>query len=102
MKMIAEIVEDIREELDGAEHYAKKAAQYKEQDHRLAEQYATLSTQELGHVDALHTQAVRLIQDQRSAGAEVPAGMQAVWDWEHSHMMDRVARVKMLLELYRK
>ena len=27
MKMIAEIVEDIREELDSAEHYAKKATQ---------------------------------------------------------------------------
>ena len=34
MKMIAEIVEDIREELEGAEHYAKKATQYKEQARR--------------------------------------------------------------------
>lgn len=32
MKMIAEIVEDIREELDGAEHYAKKSTQYKGMD----------------------------------------------------------------------
>ena len=102
MKMIAEIVEDIREELECAEHYAKKATQYKEQDRRLAGIYANLANQELSHVDALHTQAVRLIQDQRATGAEVPAGMQAVWDWEHSHMMDHVARIKTLLSLYQK
>ena len=57
-----------------------------------------MGTQELSHVDVLHEQAVRLIQAQRSEGKEVPAGMQAVWDWEHSHMMDRVARIKVLLD----
>lgn len=102
MKMIAEIVEDIREELDGAEHYAKKATKYKGIDERLASTYATMASQELSHVDTLHTQAVRLIQDQQATGREVPAGMQAVWDWEHEHMMDRVARIKILLDTYRK
>lgn len=102
MKMIAEIVEDIREELEGAEHYAKKATQYKDQDRRLAGMYADIANQELNHVDALHTQAVRLIQDQRATGTEPPAGMQAVWDWEHSHMMEHVSRVKVLLEMYTK
>lgn len=102
MKMIAEIVEDIREEMDGAEHYAKKAAQYKDQDRRLAGMYADIANQELNHVDALHTQAVRLIQDQRATGAEAPVGMQVVWDWEHSHMVDRVARIKILLDQYSK
>lgn len=61
-----------------------------------------MGTQELSHVDTLHEQAVRLIQVQRSEGKEIPAGMQAVWDWEHSHMMDRVARIKVLLETARR
>lgn len=102
MKMIAEIVEDIREELEGAEHYAKKATQYKGTDDRLSSMYATMAAQELSHVDTLHEQAVRLIQAQRSEGKEVPAGMQAVWDWEHSHLMDRVARIKVLLDTARR
>lgn len=34
--------------------------------------------------------------------AEVPAGMQAVWDWEHSHMMEHISRIKVLLEMYTK
>ena len=102
MKMIAEIVEDIREELDGAEHYAKKATQYKGMDDRISSMYSTMAAQELSHVDTLHEQAVRLIQAQKADGHEVPAGMQAVWDWEHSHLMDRVARIKVLLDAARR
>ena len=92
----------IREELDGAEHYAKKSTQYKGMDDRLSSMYATMSAQELSHVDTLHEQAVRLIQAQKADGHEVPAGMQAVWDWEHSHLMDRVARIKVLLDAARR
>ena len=102
MKMIAELVEDIREELNDAEEYAKKAIQYKQEFPRVAENYANTASQELSHMENFHTQAVKLIQDQRATGAEVPAGMQAVWDWEHSHMMDHVARIKTLLSLYQK
>ena len=68
MKMIAEIVEDIREELDSAEHYAKKATQCKGMDDRLASMYATMSAQELAHVDTLHAQAVRLIKAHQATG----------------------------------
>lgn len=102
MKTIAEIVEDIREELDSAERYAKKAAKHKGIDDRLSSMYATMASQELSHVDTLHAQAVRLIQDQQATGKKAPEGMQAVWDWEHEHMMDHVARIKILLDMYRK
>lgn len=87
---------------DGAERYAKKATQYKGMDDRLSSMYATMGAQELSHVDTLHEQSVRLIQAQRSEGKEIPSGMQAVWDWEHSRMMDRVARIKVLLEAARR
>lgn len=101
MKMIAEIVEDIREELDGAEHYAKKATQYKGMDDRISSMYSTMAAQELSHVDTLHEQAVRLIQAHRAEGHEVPAGMQAVWDWEHSILVDKTAKIKVLLSMAR-
>lgn len=88
--------------LGGAERYAKKATQYKGMDDRLSSMYATMGAQELSHVDTLHEQSVRLIQAQRSEGKEIPSGMQAVWDWEHSHMMDSVARIKVLLDTARR
>lgn len=36
MKVIKCLVEDINEELEGAEHYAKLATQYKDEDRELA------------------------------------------------------------------
>ena len=53
MKKIAIIVRDINEELEGAEHYAKMATQYKDDDKPLADAYADMAAQELGHVDRL-------------------------------------------------
>lgn len=102
MKQIAMIVEDIHEELEGAEHYAKLATQYKDTDRILADNYATMANQELVHVDALHAQVVRLIKDYRADGNVPPAGMQPVWNWEHDKMVSHVTKIKMLLEIYKK
>lgn len=102
MKQIAIIAKDIREELEGAEHYAKLATMYKDTDKTLADTYATMASQELVHVDALHGQAVRLIREFRAEGNTPPAGMQAVWDWEHEKMVEDMTRVKMMLDIYKK
>lgn len=102
MKKIAMIVRDIKEELEGAEHYAKQATQYKDDDKSLADAYANMANQELNHVDMLHAQVVRVIQDYRAKGNTPPAAMMAVWDWEHESMVSHTAKVKMLLEMYRK
>lgn len=101
MKQIKILVEDIREEMEGAEHYAKLATQYKDEDRMLADTYAKLAEIELGHVTALHEQAVRIIKAYKAKGAETPAAMQAVWDWEHEKMLDTIARIKMMLSVYR-
>ena len=86
----------------GAERYAKLATEYRDSDHTLADAYAKAADSELATVDALHAQAVRLIQAHKASGkGDVPAAMQAVWDWEHEHMIDRIARIKALLSAYR-
>lgn len=102
MKVIKCLVEDIQEELEGAEHYAKLATQYKEDDRELAGVYAKLAGVELDHVNALHGQVVRIIKAWKAeTGKETPAPMQAVWDWEHARMVDTAARVKSLLDVYK-
>lgn len=102
MKIIKEIVEYIHEELEGSEDYAKKATQYKADDRALADTYSMMAAQELEHVDKLHAQVVRIIKAYQATGKEAPASMKAVWDWEHEQAMDKVAKIKMLLEMYRK
>ena len=99
MKEIKHIVENIRDELDGAEHYAMTAAKLKDLNSADSAAYADMARQELGHVDNLHKMAVRAIEKQRAAGVTPPVAMQAVWDWEHEKMMDRVARIKQLLAM---
>ena len=99
MKEIKHIVENIREELEGAEKYAKVAAKMKAEDATNASVYAEMARQELGHVDNLHKMAVRAIEKQKAAGVTPPASMQAVWDWEHGMMMDKVAHIKTLLSM---
>lgn len=101
MKVIKQIVEDIEDELEGAEHYAKLATQYRDDDKMLADNYARMAQTELGHVNDLHSQAVRLIKAQKESGVEVPASMQAVWDYMHGKHVDTAARVKSLLAVYR-
>ena len=48
----------------------------------------------------LHAQAVRLIKAQRDAGREIPASMQAVWDWEHEHMVEQQSDIERMLDMY--
>lgn len=102
MKAIKSLVECIRVELDAAERYAKKATENKVEDRATADVYARLAEARLAAVDMLHAQAVRLIQEYKSAGkGPVPAAMQAVWDWEHSLMVETVSRINALLAAYK-
>lgn len=47
MKKIANIIKEMREEISGAEHYAKQATKYKDDDKTLADVYIAIANQEL-------------------------------------------------------
>lgn len=53
-------------------------------------------------MDALHSQAVRIIQDYRAKNGEPPEAMLMVWNWEHDAMVSHTAKVKALLEMAKK
>lgn len=101
MKEIKCLVEDIKDELEGAEHYAKRALQYKHTDRQLADVYAKLAGVESEHVSVLHDQVVRLIKEHKEEGNDVPPAMQAVYDWEHEKMIDNLTRVRSIISMYR-
>lgn len=102
MKIIKHLVEDINEELEGAEHYAKLATQHKDDDRALADVYAKLAGVELEHVNTLHGQVVRIIKEWKAtSGKEPPAAMQVIWDYEHERSIDKAAKIKTLLDMYK-
>lgn len=99
MKEIRILAEQIRDELDVAEEYAREAAKLKESRPDDASGYADMAREELDHADTLHKMAVRAIDKAKEGGATAPAAMQAVWDWEHERMLDRVSKIKTLLSM---
>ena len=101
MKVIKQIVEDIEDELEGAEHYAKLATQYRDTDKQLADNYARMAQTELGHVNDLHDQVKRIVKEQNENGIETPESMQSVWTWEHNKMIDTSVRIKTLIDVYK-
>lgn len=102
MKIIKIIVEQIDEEVCGAEEYAKCATKYKVEDKALADMYFEMANQELMHVDKLHAQVVRYIQQHKASGKETPVGMKELWEWQHAKIIDNVARIKVMLDMYKK
>lgn len=99
MKEIKEMVKELRDELHGAKHYAERAVMLRDVDSAAANMYSEMARAELGHVDKLHNMAVKLIAAQKAKGVEAPEAMQAVWDWEHELMIDKVARIHTLLNM---
>ena len=101
MKQIKELADNMREELHDAHKYAEMALKYKGEDNQLAQMYYELGKQEIDHSKKEHEQAARLIAEYKVKGKEVPAAMQAVWDWEHQHMIEDEASVRTLLDMFK-
>lgn len=101
MLIIKKLSKMIKEEICDAEKYANCALKYKEEDKTLAETFYTLANEELKHMDMLHTQVVRLINEYKAKNGEPPAAMQALYDYVHEEQIDNVKEVRVLLGMYK-
>lgn len=97
MKLIEELTEQMREELEDAEHYADMALQYKDERRGLSETLVKISEQEVGHYEMLHKEVVSIITEYREKNGEPPPAMKAVYDHLHQKAMEKMAGVKMKL-----
>lgn len=94
MREIKVIVDQIYDEVEGAENYYKCAKEYKEKNITIANTYIELAQVELTHVDKLHTIVVMLINKAKELKKPIPTGMQEVWDWEHNKIVSEVEELK--------
>lgn len=101
MKLIQEISEMIEEEVEGACHYAKEAVKHKEDDAALAKTFYDIAGMELQHVNMLHEQVTRIIEQHRREHGEPPAAMLAVYNYLHEKQIEKVNKVKHYLAMYR-
>jgi Mn-containing catalase len=102
MKLIKELTERIEEEIEGAEEYVKEAIKLKHEHPSLAKTLYDISNQEMSHIDMLHAEVVKLIEEHRRTHGEPPAPMMAVYEYLHERHIDKVNTIKLLQAEYRK
>ena len=102
MKIIQQLSDNIDEEILDAEKYAREALLHKDDDRKLADVYARLSEEELGHMQRLHDAVAQIIQEYRQKNGEPPAEMLAVYNYLHERQIDHVSDVKRLQDIYKK
>ena len=101
MKIIMKLVELIDDELCGAKEYIKLAMHNREEHPGLADTFADLADAEMGHVSKLHEEVTRLIEQVRERDGEPPAGMLAVYDYEHKKQISKASKIKQMISEYR-
>ena len=101
MKIIMKLVSLIDDELSGAKEYIKLAHHNHEAHPHLADTFADLAEQEMTHVSRLHDEVTQLIEEVRQRDGEPPAGMLAVYEYEHKKQISKAAKVKQLISEYR-
>lgn len=99
MVIIEKLSELIDDELEDAEGYIKCAIKH-DLDAELSEVFYSLSKQEMHHVDMLHGQVVRLIDEYKSKGNTVPEDMMRVYEYLHEKHVEKADRVKGLMNTY--
>lgn len=106
MKKIMKISEYIKEEMEDAEKYIKKAAKCKGIDDALAETAIEIAAQEIKHAEMWHELAVKEIAITRAQmkekGEAVPAFMIEIWEDKHAEYIEAMARIKHELDLVKK
>lgn len=100
MKIIAKLIDMIKDELEGAEEYAVCSMKWKAQYPKLAQRLNELAGVEMQHVKALHTETERLISDYRSEHGEPPEGMLAVYNYEHDKLIKQAAEIKTMIDAF--
>ena len=101
MKLIKKLSEHIEEELEDAECYAKWAIEVKDERRGLADVLYSLSLDEMKHMNALHDEVVKIIEEYRKEHGEPPAEMQAVYDYLHEKQIEEAHEVRIYQSLYR-
>ena len=101
MKIIEHLSDQIADEIEFAEEYAKCALVKKEDYPQLAETYYRIATEKLNHMGLLHTQAVAIIDAYKKEKGEPPEAMKLLYEILHRKHIEHAAAVKGMLALYK-
>lgn len=101
MVIIKKLADMIEEELDDACKYIKCALKYQEERPNLAKVFYELSTEEMGHMNTLHNEVLKIIESYRREQGEPPEAMQVIYDYVHEKHIEKANKVRMYQEQYK-
>ena len=101
MRIIKHLSEQIADEVDGMREYAMDALEWKYADTELAKVYYELAKAEASHVDKLHAQVARKIEEAKSLPIQPTEQMLARWDEIHKDLIVRTAEARMYLDMWK-
>ena len=90
----------IEDEIKDAEKYARKALEMKDTDRKLADVFFQLSTEETKHMNMLHSEVVRIIDEYRRANGEPPPAMMTLYEILHEKHINDAASVKVMQNMF--
>lgn len=102
MKIIADIVKSMDEELHDAKKRIKAAMEYKLDHPEIAKREYEIAIQELSHAEKDHTSAMELITAHKKAKGDAPDYMQEMWNKEHDHYIEKYAHIKYMIDMFAK
>ena len=101
MRLIRKLSDHIEEEIRDARCYAKWALELKESNRSLADTMFSLSQDEMRHMQMLHDEVTKIVEEYRRNKGEPPEEMQAVYDYLHQKHIDEAKDVRILQGMYR-
>lgn len=101
MKIIKCLSEKIEEELHDADAYIELAMRWKAENPETADLFYELSTEEMGHVDKLHEEVTRQIEDYRREHGEPPKDMMVLYDFLHEKHIGTAMQIKVKQGMYK-
>ena len=94
MKIIKCLAEKIDEELHDADAYIELAMAWKDEEPDSAAVFYQLSVEEMGHVDKLHADVVKIIEKYKQEHGAPPADMMTLYNYLHKRNVGEAMKIK--------
>ena len=103
MKILKDLIKHADDTLEEIQEYVREAY-YIRQDHKdIADVFIKIAETHISPIyNMLHEKMVSLIEEEKRKGVQPPKEMLAIWEYEHSKLVDEFTHCRVMIEDYKK